>query len=102
MFENRAGRIVNGFDTGQSLPYQLQLALELNGENSHFCGATLVTKKYATTAHHCFVGVNEIFKKYKSTFDFEYVTIIAGQYEKNNPYSFSIQASCSTGQCCKI
>ena len=107
MFENRAGRVVNGFDTGQPLPYQLQLEVvflipQLNWKKVQFCGATLVTKKYATTAHHCFVGVNEIFKKYKSTFDFEYVTIIAGQYEKNNPYSFSIQASCSTCQCCKI
>ena len=87
MFENREGRVVNGFDTRQPLPYQLQLVRELNWGKAHFCGATLVTKKYATTAHHCFTGVN-----------FDYVTVIAGQYEKNNPFghSSSIQASSPT------
>ena len=96
MFENRAGRIVNGFDTGQSLPYQLQLALELNGENSHFCGATLVSKKYATTAHHCFSEINEEFKTNKITFYFRYVTVIAGQYYKKYfGDSLGIQASSS-------
>ena len=101
MFENRVGRVVNGFDTGQPLPYQLQLVL---GRKAHFCGATLVTKKYATTAHHCFTGLNEEFKTERKTFYFRYVTVIAGQYEKNNPfvYSSSIQASSSTGQCWKI
>ena len=102
MFENRAGRVVNGFDTGQSLPYQLQLILEHNGENEHFCGATLVSKKYATTAHHCFSGINEKLKISKNTFYFHYVTVIAGQYEKNYGGSFSIQASSSTGQYWKI
>ena len=93
-----------GFDTGQPLPYQLQLVLDINGEKSHFCGATLVSKKYATTAHHCFSGINEEFKTYKKTFYFHYVTVIAGQYLKNNPFvdSSSIQASSSTGQCWKI
>ena len=102
MFKNRAGRVVNGFDTGQSLPYQLQLVLEHNGENAHFCGATLVSKKYATTAHHCFSGINEKLKTIKTTFYFDYVTVIAGQYEKNYGGSFSIQASSSTGQYWKI
>ena len=102
MFGNRAGRVVYGFDTGQSLPYQLQLVLELKGENAHFCGATLVSKKYATTAHHCFSGFNEELKKIKETFYFRDVTVIAGQYEKNYGGSFSIQASSSTGQCWKM
>ena len=96
MFENRAGRVVNGFDTGQSLPYQLQLVLELTGGNLHFCGATLVTKKYATTAHHCFTGVNEEFKALKKPFYFHYVAIIAGQYKQNN--RFGLQASSFTCQ----
>ena len=93
---------MNGFDTGQPLPYQLQLVHELNGRKTHFCGATLVSKKYATTAHHCFSGINEELKTIKRTFYFRYVTVIAGQYKKNYGDSFSIQASSSTGQCCKI
>ena len=102
MFENRAGRVVNGFDTGQPLPYQLQLVHELDGRKEHFCGATLVSKKYATTAHHCFSVLNEKLKTIKRTFYFHYITVIAGQYEKYYGYSFSIQASSSTGQCWKI
>ena len=104
MFKNRAGRVVNGFDTGQSLPYQLQLVLELKGDNAHFCGATLVSKKYATTAHHCFSLINEEFKKSKQIFYFSYVTVIAGKYRKYvHSGNFSwIQASSSTGQCWKM
>ena len=105
MFENRAGRVVNGFDTGQPLPYQLQLVLEINEINwrFQFCGATLVSKKYATTAHHCFDIINEGFKTHKQIFYFQYVIVIAGQYEKNGfGVSFSMQASSSTGQCWKI
>ena len=104
MFENREGRVVNGFDTGKPLPYQLQLVLELNGRKTNFCGATLVSKKYATTAHHCFSGINEEFKTSKQIFYFRYVTVIAGKYRKYvHPGNFSwIQASSSTGQCWKM
>ena len=104
MFGNRAGRVVYGFDTGQSLPYQLQLVLDLNGENAHFCGASLVSKKYVTTAHHCFSGINEEFKTAKKTFYFRYVTVIAGKYEKyvHPDHFYWIQASSSTGQCWKM
>ena len=96
---------MNGFDTGQPLPYQLQLVLEINEINwrFQFCGATLVSKKYATTAHHCFDIINEGFKTHKQIFYFQYVIVIAGQYEKNGfGVSFSMQASSSTGQCWKI
>ena len=109
MFENRAGRVVNGFDTGQPLPYQLQLEVvflipQLNWKKVQFCGATLVTKKYATTAHHCFSLINEEFKTSKQIFYFSYVTVIAGKYRKYvHPGNFSwIQASSSTGQCWKM
>ena len=46
-FDPRESRIVNGFDTKGPLPYQLQ---------HKGCGAILISKTYAITAHHCAYG----------------------------------------------
>ena len=91
VFKNQEGRVVNGFDTGQALPYQLQLVFDVEGyKKQHFCGATLVTEKYATSAYHCFAIQKYQDEKINQVY-LDWVTVIAGQYNKDN--SFNIQVS---------
>ena len=89
VFKNREGRVVNGFDTGQALPYQLQLVF--GDQQQHFCGATLVTEKYATSAYHCFAIQKYQDEKINQVY-LDLVTVKAGQYNKDN--SYYSQVSC--------
>ena len=53
-------RIVNGFDTEKALPYQLSILLQLHYyQDQHICGATLLTSRYAISALHCFIILDE-------------------------------------------
>ena len=49
---------MEGFDTRKALPYQLSMQFEKESlfttELIHFCGATLITSKFAISALHCF------------------------------------------------
>ena len=91
MFKNQEGRVVNGFDTGQALPYQLQLVFDVEGyKKQHFCGATLVTEKYATSAYHCFAIQKYQDEKINQVY-LDRVIVIAGKYMKTN--SFDTQVS---------
>ena len=42
-------RIINGTQTPGLFPYQLQLKYETN----HYCGAVLISPRFALSAHHC-------------------------------------------------
>ena len=44
---NQHARIVNGFETGKALPYQIGLV------NYLACGGILISAKYGITADHC-------------------------------------------------
>ena len=44
---NKQARIVNGFETGKALPYQIGLV------NFLACGGILISAKYGITADHC-------------------------------------------------
>ena len=91
MFKTQEGRVVNGFDTGQALPYQLQLIFDVLGQRQHFCGATLVTKKYAASAYHCFALQKYGHQDGKiNQFYLDFVTVIAGQYRKDNSYKIQV------------
>ena len=95
MFKSHGKRIVKGSDTGEAIPYQLQLLIspQLYKTELHFCGATLVTRKYATSALHCFSDVNVLFVKKRVKFKFDYVTVAAGKYLKSTSYSSYVQVS---------
>ena len=98
VFKNQEGRIVNGFDTGQALPYQLQIVfVGLGPKQQHICGATLVTKKYATSAYHCFalLKYDRQGKKKPNTFYLNSLRVIAGLYTKMGfePFSRKVQVS---------
>ena len=49
---------MEGFYTRKALPYQLSMQFERESlfttELIHFCGATLITSKFAISALHCF------------------------------------------------
>ena len=51
--EHGTARIVNGFDTTEPLPYQLQLVALIEvqkfGVSNQFCGAILITPEYAVS-----------------------------------------------------
>ena len=47
------GRTINGFKTEGPLSYQLRMYYY--GE-PFYCGATLISSKYAITAYHCIVS----------------------------------------------
>ena len=95
MFQSHGKRIVRGYDTGKAIPYQLQLLIfsQKYNEDVHFCGATLVTRKYATSALHCFSGVNVGLIKMGVKFEFDYVTVAAGKYKKETSSSRYVQVS---------
>ena len=104
--EKASARIVNGFETKEPLPYQLQLVaseeefLEDYGIGEYYCGAVLIRPNYAVTAYHCFSLIKDIEnghrgKKWpadKKILDF--ISVVAGSYlrnEKNTPPEFKIQ-----------
>ena len=66
-------RIKGGFSTKGPLPFQLRLdyAGWLNG----FCGATLISSKYAISAAHCLINCNVYV-------DLSLVEIVAGAYNR--------------------
>ena len=103
MFKSHGKRIVKGSDTGEAIPYQLQLMIspQLYKTELHFCGATLVTRKYATSALHCFSGVNVLFAQKGAKFTFDLVTVVAGKYHKSTSSSRYVQVSKATGEKCK-
>ena len=45
------GRTINGFKTNEPLSYQLRM----DYDGQAWCGATLISSKYAITAYHCVV-----------------------------------------------
>ena len=47
------GRSIGGFKTNDPLSYQLRM--DYDGRFG-WCGATLISSKYAITAYHCIVG----------------------------------------------
>ena len=77
-------RIVNGFDTGKALPYQLSiLVVTKDYLKQHICGATLLTSKFAISALHCFViedGSNDPWRKVRPL---QYFQIVGGRYNQN-------------------
>ncbi|KAK7871598.1 hypothetical protein R5R35_001790 [Gryllus longicercus] len=47
-------RIINGTETTENeFPYQIALMAETNGGPSYYCGAFLISSRYAVTAAHC-------------------------------------------------
>ena len=56
-YQFSSARIVGGLTLKESLPYQLKLVMRHDG--SHWCGATLISSKYATSAAHCFYGCSD-------------------------------------------
>ena len=103
MFKSDGKRIIKGSDTGEAIPYQLQLLISSKAykKDFHFCGATLVTRKYATSALHCFTGLNVIFAQIGAKFTFDLVTVVAGKYHKSTSSSRYVQVSKATGEKCK-
>ena len=73
---NKIGRIVNGFDTGKALPYQLGL------RNGIFaCGGTMISAKYGITADHCI----------NTGYLMENTIVTAGAYKTSDAWSSSSQ-----------
>ena len=79
---------MNGFDTKEPLPFQLQLVLMPNSKGlSHNCGATLISSKHAVSAYHCFYGFFQNWELYKaylgypsSTKPLDIFIVVAGAY----------------------
>ena len=75
--ENQFARIVKGFETKTSLPYQLKIMYHKKIGNETqclgYCGGTLLTSKFVVTAQHCIPpGSEEILRTH--------FKVIAGSY----------------------
>ena len=68
-------RIENGFQTQGPLPYQLRLVYR----GYHYCGATLISSKYAITAGHCLLRRSFFGMVPADVTKFE---VVAGVYKK--------------------
>jgi len=72
---SRTTRIQNGFQTKGPLPYQLRL----DYRGYRYCGATLISSKYAITAGHCLL-IKTIFGLRPA--DISKFEVVAGAYKK--------------------
>ena len=77
---NAGERVVNGTSVGKPLPYQLQVRSKQ--EDSHHCGAVLISSRFVLSADHCFNTKNE--KSDYASELFEYYELVAGEYYRNN------------------
>ena len=83
---------MNGFDTKEPLPFQLQLVLIPNSLGlSHNCGATLISSKHAVSAYHCFYFFYLDWESTKATLGYPSSTkpldifiVVAGAYYSRN------------------
>ena len=82
----RKERIVEGFETNEALPYQLSLLFGVPGVGwDHICGATLINKKYAISAYHCFPRFYlDFWKKLNIRITLEVFKAVAGRYRHND------------------
>ena len=87
--QNGEERIVNGFDTTKALPYQLSISVVTKDYlKKHICGATLLTSKYALSALHCFVIMDDGNGPWKVPRLHNY-RIVAGRYEQTSSLSLN-------------
>ena len=92
---------MDGFDTKEPLPYQLELVLTPNSKGEiHNCGATLISSKHAVSAYHCFAPSYRDWEKEKvehgypsSTKPLDIFIVVAGAYYSRNYILNSTTAS---------
>ena len=82
-------RVINGESIlPNQVPYQIEVIRNIDGNDTHWCGGTLVSPKFVVTAKHC------LFNKIKNPFTeklvrvepipHQEIVLLAGGYRHND------------------